>query len=77
MKARRYCPTSPTNFHRCDITNDPERIRGRCLDCGVDLRKGVDGAWYELLVPTWFLLALAFVVIAAGLALGIAWSWAS
>lgn len=67
MKGRRYCPESPTGAHRAyySARQSPEGTRATCRDCTVEVWKGVDGAWYEPILPAWFVWGLAFVIVAA------------
>jgi hypothetical protein len=76
MKGRRYCPESPTGAHRAyyGARTNPEIVRAPCRDCQVEVVKGVDGSWYELVMPAWIPWAIGFVILAAFLATMFAWA---
>ncbi len=79
MRGRRHCPDSPTGVHRAFYSArlSPEATSVPCRDCGLVVIKGRDGAWYEPIIPTWYLVALFVVVVGGFIGECVFTSWAS
>jgi hypothetical protein len=79
MRGRRYCEHSPTGAHRAfySARTNPETTIAPCRDCGIEVRKDVNGAWFEPLPPTWYIWAAIGFIAAAIIAYAIGLWWAS